>query len=349
MYIPILKNRSVEVSVFQKLSELHVFDKNVMPMLELIQERTRSNMKKTFLEELSDILIKTPQMKIMVDFYKTSKLRSTSDAVRNYITQVTRQPGYYINELNKLGEFNDQVIPVISYMIEDISIPQILDDSEKLRKTFKCIAYRIKATEFENVFNEIVKVVRPCDYVILDIDAAPYTSPVFKKIYKSIADSKKNLHFTSIVVNANRSEALFNNRMSDKEPIPEIDNGLRDFYSSAYMSRFDGFGDYASITAALPTTGGTISPVGIYYSNENNFFVAFKGRKPLLSEFPDYIVPSIIESEYWAEYEDKHHNTCPGCKTILDIKSGNISGKNQALWKGISMLHYIYTLYETDA
>ena len=115
------------------------------------------------------------------------------------------------------------------------------------------------------------------------------------------------------------------------------------------MHKFDGFGDYACISAALPSTGGAISPVGIYYSNENNYFVAYKGRAPQLSEFPTYIAPRIIESEYWKEFSDTHHENCAGCKEIAEIVSGAKSGRNQAQWKMITMLHYIYTMFETSA
>lgn len=137
--------------------------------------------------------------------------------------------------------------------------------------------------------------------------------------------------------------------MIDGEPIAEIDNSLKELYSSAYMNKFDGFGDYAGISASLPSTGGAISPVGIYYSNENNYFIAYKGRAPQLSEFPLYIAPQIVNSEYWKEYGEAHHKKCPGCLEIEAIVGGIKSGRNQAQWKMITMLHYIYTMYEVGA
>ena len=75
--------------------------------------------------------------------------------------------------------------------------------------------------------------------------------------------------------------------MADKEPIAQIDNSLKELYNTSIMNKFDGFGDYACIVASLPSTGGAISPAGVYYSNDNNFFVAFKGRTAQLSEFPE--------------------------------------------------------------
>ena len=349
MYVPIMKNRTVEVSVLQQLSSMHVFDQNVIPLIELIQDKTRSNNRNTFIQDLEKYLSDAPQMRIMVDFFKSTKLRNTTDAIREYVTLALRQPDFCIGELAKLQRFNDRVIPVISYLSDSISLERITYEASSLRKHFPQIAFRIKVQEFDSVFTHIESLISPNDFLILDIDSASHMSPVFKKIYKRISDSKRNKKFTSIVINAHRPESLSNKDMADGEPIADIDNSLKELYSSSYMHRFDGFGDYAGIAASLPSTGGAISPVGIYYSVENNFFVAYRGRAPQLSEFPEYIAPRIVDSEYWKEFEDEHHCACPGCKEIQDIFNGDKSGRNQAQWKMITMLHYIYTMYETKA
>lgn len=350
MYIPVMKNRTVEVTVLQKLSTFNVFGENIIPMVEMVQERIRSNSKHLFLTELTDLLREHPDMKVMLDFYKSTRLRNTSDAIREYISRVIRQPDFSLDELNKLDpEIRHQVIPVISYLPENISLPQLLHEIEFCHKNFPSIAYRFKPYEFPKIFDALLDTIQCNDYVILDVGSASYTSPVFKGYYKLILDNRKIKHYQSIAINAHRPENLTNVSMVDREPIGEIDNGLKELYKTSYMCRFDGFGDYATISAALPTTGGAISPAGIYYSDENNFFIAYKGRKQLLSEFPDYIAPSIVESTYWKEYTAEHHQKCPGCVEIQKIVDGESSGKNQALWKMIAMLHYIYTLYEIGA
>lgn len=172
---------------------------------------------------------------------------------------------------------------------------------------------------------------------------------MFKKIYRTISESKKNKKFISVIINAHRPESLTNKSMVNGEPISSIDNSLKDMYRSSTLNKFDGFGDYASIVASLPSSGGTVSPAGVYYSNENNFFVSYTGRAPQLSEFPDYIAPNIVKSEYWNEFDDEHHSKCPGCNEIISIIKKDKSGKSQAQWKRIAMSHYIYTLYETNA
>lgn len=344
-----MKNRTVEVSVLQQLSMLNVFDEEVIPLVELIQAKTRSNNRNTFIQDLQKLLYDAPKMCIMVDFFKSTKLRNTTDAIREYITMAIRQPDFCIAELAQLQDFGDRVIPVVSYLPENISLDRITYESEELRHYFPRIAFRVKVQEFDSIFTHIQSLIKDSDFLILDIEAASHMSPVFKKIYKRIADSKRENNFTSVIVNAHRPENLMNKDMVDGEPVAGIDNSLKELYSSQYMHRFDGFGDYACITAALPSMGGAISPVGIYYSVENNFFVSYRGRAPQLSEFPKYIAPRIRESEYWKEYEASHHCECPGCREIQDIIDGRKSGRNQAQWKMITMLHYIYTMYETRA
>ena len=105
MYVPIMKNRTVEVSVLQQLSDIHVFDGNVIPLVELIQEKTRSNNKNTFIQDLAQLLLNAPKMQIMVDFYKSTKLRNTTDAIREYVMASVRRPDFCINEIRNSLSF----------------------------------------------------------------------------------------------------------------------------------------------------------------------------------------------------------------------------------------------------
>lgn len=350
MYVPILKNRTVEMSVLSQLAEIGVFNNtNVFPLVELIQEKTRSNNKNTILDDLAELLNTNSAMALMIDFLKSTKLNSTTDAVRNYVTLSTRQADFCIEEMRKLSSFSERVIPVISYLSENPSLNRMTHEIDEYRKVFPRIAFRIKTQDFEHIFSHIEEKIAENDIVLLDIESSSHMNPVFKKIYKRISDSKKQKKFISVVANANRPETLTNKSMADKEPIARIDNSLKELYNTNIMNKFDGFGDYACIVASLPSTGGAISPAGVFYSNDNNFFVSFKGRTAQLSEFRDYIAPSIVESEYWKEYTDEHHESCPGCQEILSILTGVKNGKNQGQWKMITMLHYIYTMYETGA
>lgn len=151
MYVPIMKNRTVEVSVLQKLSVLGIFDSAVIPLIELVQERTRSNMKSSFIDELIMILEGSPNMSVMLDFYKSSKLRNTSDAIREYVTRIIRQPEFCHQEISTLERFSNRIIPVVSYMSEDLSITRILKDISFFQSKFERISFRFKPQEFDSI------------------------------------------------------------------------------------------------------------------------------------------------------------------------------------------------------
>lgn len=351
MYVPVMKNRTVEMNVLTQLASLGVFNDTeiVFPLVEVIQEKIRANANTTYIDLLIDLLKENSDMSVMIDFYKSTKLNSTTDTIREYVTKSTRQPEFCISEMNKFSEFSERVVPVISYLADITPPKQIEADEKKLRATFPIIAFRVKSQDFDNLFHIIENLIKENDLLLLDIESSSHTSPVFKKIYRTISETKKNKKFISVIINAHRPASLTNKSMVNGEPIASIDNSLKDTYRSSTLNKFDGFGDYASIVASLPSSGGIVSPAGVYYSNENNFFVSYTGRISELSEFPDYIAPNIVKSEYWNEFDDEHHSKCPGCNEISSIIKKDKSGKSQAQWKMIAMSHYIYTLYETNA
>ena len=71
MYIPILKNRTVEMSVLDRLARMSVFDDKVIPLVELIQEKTRSNNKNSAIDDLLELLDEVPNMSMLVDVIKS--------------------------------------------------------------------------------------------------------------------------------------------------------------------------------------------------------------------------------------------------------------------------------------
>ena len=111
MYVPVLKNRTVEMSVLTQLASIGVFDNaNILPLVEIIQEKTRTNNKNTIIDDLSELLKETPRMSIMIDFLKSTKLNNTTDAIRNYVTQSTRQAEFCIEEMRKLKDHSERII-----------------------------------------------------------------------------------------------------------------------------------------------------------------------------------------------------------------------------------------------
>lgn len=340
MYIPILKNRTIEMSVIKELLNAGLSEKTI-PMFEIIQMKSRSNSPKTYIDELQEMFSKYPHA-FFLDIPKLNITSSTAKSIQEFMTLVNRQKNYALEQLICCKGI-DGSIPVLSYSFKEvISISSLSFDIKNLHSEFDSIALRITPAQYNRIKDFSFVPLNEKDYLLLDIDNKGHTNPAFKKIYKDIQNIRRTIGFNTFLINSNRPSSLYNKNIIDDEPIEEIDNSLLEMYSMASY-KFDGFGDYACIANALPSSGGAISPAGIYYSQDGNFFVGYKGRTPSLSEFDDYIAPSIVNSSYWDEYDKEHHHHCPGCKKIQDIVNG-ASGKSQGMWKGITMSHYIYTV-----
>lgn len=342
MYMPIVKNRLIEMNVLREIYKIPLSSETI-PMIEIIQEHARSNSAKTFIDDLEEILKQTSSF-VLVDILKTNIPKSTTETVREFLTKVNRKPGFALDLMLQLKKIHN-IVPVVSYHPENIDAAAIKAEVEILRANYSKLALRIKSVTYYAVFPIFSSLVESGDLIILDIDNASHTNPALKVMYKAIREIKNKIGVTTFIVNSTKSETITNKQLEDKQPILEIDNSLKEVYNASSYG-FNGFGDYACVANTLPTSGGSISPAGIYYSRENNFFVGFKARKQDLSEFV-YIASSIVDSEYWKEYLEEHHKTCPGCKMIYGISEGSENGKNQAKWKGITMSHYIYTIDES--
>ena len=345
MYVPILKNRTIELSVMKELVNIGL-NVGTIPLFEIIQAKSRSNSNKTYIDELEEIF-SSVNHPFFLDFPKLNITASTAKPVQEFLTKVNRQHSFTRDQFalckNIMG-----IIPVLSFRQKELdTIEQINFELESLHDSFNNVALRLTPTQV-NEINDLssLNLIRG-DYVILDIDDNSHTNPVFKNIYKRLSEFKLSQPIKTIIVNSNRPQTLLNKEIIDDEPIQEIDNSLLEMYSSSKY-RFDAFGDYACITNTLPTSGGSISPAGIYYSFDSNYFIGYRGKTRSLDEFKDHIAPSIIKSTYWHEFTQLHHEKCPGCSKILDIVDGKNTGKSQGVWKGITMSHYIYSLDENN-
>jgi hypothetical protein len=341
MYMPVLKNRTVEMNVLKNLYQMPI-SSQILPMIEMIQLKTKSNSNKALVDELEEIFNSEDGKKpFFIDIIKRNVPNNTTPVVRDFLTRVNRKPGYYEEVIKQFAKL-ENAIPVISYNPNSFELEDIKKDVDTL-EDFNKVAFRVTSNTFKQVFSEVKGLIKDGDYFIFDIGLASHLNPALRKMYDEIRKLKSEVHFTSIILNSTKSSEVTNVGLEDGEPIFEIDNSLRDAYDSSH--RFDGFGDYACIVDGLPSKGGGISPAGIYYSYDNNYFIGYRRNKDL-AEFENYIAPKIVSSEYWSEFSEDHHQKCPGCQLIYLISMREEPGKSQAKWKGITMTHYIYALSE---
>lgn len=50
LYIPILKNRTVEMNIFEEFTKKKLWGPYIIPLIELVQEKTKTNAKNTSLQ-----------------------------------------------------------------------------------------------------------------------------------------------------------------------------------------------------------------------------------------------------------------------------------------------------------
>lgn len=329
------------MGVLKQLYEIPISEK-VLPLIEVIQEKTKTNSSKDFIDELALIFDSNKiESSIMIDLIKTNIPNNIMPTVRDFLTKVNRKRDFYLGYFSRLKEIKN-AIPVISYNPNSFDISNIIDDEKSLRSEFAKLAFRLTSGTFSAVFPQIRKVIKKTDFLILDIGSASHINPALRRMYADIDKFRSSTKCKTIIINSTKAKEVTNVGLEDGEPIFNIDNSLRETYENY---QFDGFGDYACIINELPSSGGTISPAGIYYSYKYNYFIGYRRNKDL-SEFDNYIAPAIVASDYWKEFSKTHHKTCPGCKTIRGIVQGTAMGKSQAKWKGITMSHYIYTISE---
>ena len=95
------------------------------------------------------------------------------------------------------------------------------------------------------------------------------------------------------------------------------------------------------------TSGGSISPGFILFDPYDNLYYGFKGLRPKLEEFENTIVPALLDSEMVHRLKRDFNIYLEGnlgFQTIERIYNKEESGRNQAKFKKISMLHYLHCL-----
>ncbi|MFZ5897994.1 MAG: beta family protein [Bacillota bacterium] len=339
-YIPVLRFRQEERMALTQIS----LTSKSLPMIEVLKEKPHASMNGTF-SELAERLFGSLKFPVILDFPMAYRVRSSTPAeIGNFLRPIQTNQQQRLNRYSQLKNIKN-IIPVVSYnpSIKKLNPKEISSTASSLRKHFDTLAFRFYFDHFTDALSGASSVVSPGDILILDLDQAAHTSPVFGPLYQSISELKKVKQFRSVVIRSAINADIFNNQLIDDMPIASADNSLRDAFS-AYG--FDAFGDYAGIKRDEIRKGGTISPGVIFYSWHDNVYVGYRGIQHDLDSFANVIVPNLLKSRYWRLYSKAHRNSCPGCKVILNIAAGNDTGANQAKWKRIAIMHYIYTMEE---
>lgn len=346
IYVPILKYRPVEMAALKNLINCDGFHNNsVIPLIEIIQLKTRSNSKNEFDEDI-DSLLKDSKMKIFVDIVKETPGKSMTRSVSEFLYESSRDEDFVFAAMSRFEEHNESIVPIISTNKKAPDEVRYLRDANRLRAKFRRLGFRVELREWDFLSAVLDVVVEANDYLLFDIGNTEPTHPILREQYFKVSEFCQSKQADFIIINDPRPKDLRNKDLENGKPIYEINNVLLDIFDQSMM-RAQGFGDYGGITSSYPSTGGAISPAAVFYSVYNNLFVGFRGETTALHEF-DNIAKDIIDSDCWQGYGQNHQKNCPGCKEIYKFATEE-GGHSQSVWKRITMEHYIYSVAETIA
>lgn len=343
-YIPTFRSRQQENLVLREFN----FGDFIYPMIEIIKpyDRKRPPGKQLPFAQIYLDLIKAVQAeKVFVDL-PVSLIRrgAMKDEVLSFYLGVIRDQKKRTDHLIELKDAADKIIPVISsYRTLTGEVDTLQSQRDSLEKFYNQIAVRTHYSSLLEEWEEIMQVTHDGDYLIIDFDTlAPYPSPTVKKL---MAEWKNYTKGEVVILRSSINMDISNVGLDHNEIVYEVDNGLIDMYKGQLKA--GGFADYAGVKKDDLTTGGTISPGFLLYDpTENNFF-GFKGNIKDLSEFEETIVPAILNSEAARNMESSslpYLKNNPGWAILESISRGEESGKSQAKFKKIAILHYLHCI-----
>jgi hypothetical protein len=341
-YFPVLRSRQQEIDVLEKFD----FGDDIIPLVEIIKEKARTNQKKEGYEDYLDLFSSIKSKKVLIDLpvYLDPTI-NTANEVRKFFFSTITLLEERITYFKLFSSLSKKVVPVIS-ILQPYSdeADTLIHQFENLKIYFPQIAIRIYIKQFDDTINEISKIeLRENDLIIYDIDTTDITNPLVK-LHKTKLDFYNSAIFKIVIRSAINTE-IQNVRLAHGEVIPQANNSLIELF--ALSCKFNGFGDFAGVKKDDISTGGTISPGFIFYSPLENMFYGFKGKTKSLSEFEDTIVPDVLSSEIILKLQrvgiDYLDNNL-GYKKLLDIGTKIENGKSQAKFKWISIMHYLHSI-----
>ena len=338
-YVPVVRYRQEERAALKRLT----LSSKTMPLIEIVTEKPRSNMKKPFAELYAKDLafLKGP---FMVDLPTHLPLsRSTKHNVRDFLLPLKRDRALVVGRLLDLAGI-EGLVPVLSYdPVTPYTRGTLVSEAQTLKARFSRLAYRVFSEATNSFLSDLESVAGSDDIVILDINVLPHGSRRLKPLYRRLRSLKAATGCSLVVVRSALSPQLTNVGLVDGQPIIDADDSLRNMYPTY---GFDAFGDFAGIKKDVLREGGTVSPGVVYYFWDGGMYVGYKGREPKVSEFACHIVPNLTQSEHWRRMPPRHRALCPGCRYVQDVLAGTESGRGQGMWKRVSMMHYLYTMEE---
>lgn len=340
-YFPCFRARQQEIEVLKTFS----FPNTMTPLVEIIKEKDRVNRiddGEVIYAELIDS-IKSEKVIVDLPIYIDISV-STPVEVSKFVLTIVRDLDKRIMFYKNFATQNGKVIPVISSLNpHSDEADTIIRQFDALAPIFPQLAFRLFMNRFDETLSELTKIsMREGDFILYDLDTVEITSPLATK-HKKALEKQFAGRFKGAIRSAINTD-IQNIRLDHGSIVPEANNSLTTLYRTY---GFDSFGDYVGVKKDELTSGGTISPGFIMYHPEDNVYIGFKGNVKSLSEFETTIVPDVLGMEFvknWIATSSPFYINNQGIARLENIHRRAESGKNQAKFKWISMMHYLHSI-----
>lgn len=346
-YVPVVRYRQQERDV---LSTIQVSEK-VMPLIEIVAEKPNVKMKGTFKSINSQDLGKL-KFPFMVDF--PTYLDTTDSKMRTNYASFLIKASEVDDRIGLFKELVDvpNLVPVITYQTRQdypkiaSSANPIPKQASELRPLFGRLAFRLYKTNFFSALQDIATVLKHGDIVLLDIDHDKIDEELcVMSLYPTLLKVAREHSASSVIVRAAIDPGMKNYQLPHDAPITTINNAQVLDYGKF---GFDAFGDFAGIKKdRLHDGGGKKSTAGfLFYHFSTNQYIGFRGRRGMFTDYAPIVLPSVYNSKYFSVYDANHKMQCFGCAKIADLYTNSGKCNSHAIWKGISVGHYIQTMDE---
>ena len=361
MYIPIIKNRTIELDVL--CERLPVFNKIIIPFIEIVEERKfsefikdennkrvydlvggRKKYKKTVpvVWTIDELLARFGETEIFVQYFRYDIERYEADyskVPKSYA--MNDDLDLYLNESLKLAYYPN-FIPVI------ILKPNVRnDDLSKITETI------IKIKEISNVglrldveildlyadkLDRIINLLNEDDFLFFDLLEQNYIN--YEDEIEEVI--KLNTNCKKVIMKAYRKRTRYNNSFD----IGENPTALKTYLRYNYANHgFDGYSDFCGLQDRVPNNGRGVYGTVLIYNIQAKKYISY--RSPQIGVNPitrkggraDFKMLRNMVLTSSRIIKEPQYIRCPGIKTVKRINSGGFGE-----WKRIAMQTYLHSM-----
>ncbi len=327
IYIPMLKNRTIELRIFK--DSVNYFSDKIIPLVEIITNKDKANL--DYVQKLINdktlfidyFRFSTEKYGKKIDFNGSELAYNISNNYTMYKSCVLGCAGY------------DNIIPVVSVKAGfEIKKNELLDFLSQLQQVNSHVALRITEDYLDLYEDVITDVLRVDDYLLFDVEEQ---NPSLKFMeLEQLSDL--NPQCKLVLLNSPRKASVWNRQYPEHDKTDLIDNCAREI---AELNDFEGYGDYCGLKDVMPQSRGgnnTGAAIALLYSFPENVFYSYCTQDTKLG-VKGYaaLIPVILKDRMYLDPD----GDCPVFNRIEQM-SGNGGWQTWIQFNAVRYIHQTY-------